>query len=209
MFYNILVQAIGFIAIAVNILAVQFNSHGLIMLFKSIGSFLFCIQYLLLSAYTGLVMDLIGVIRNFIFAYNVKKGRSNKWWIIIFSILTAGLGIATIILTWSKTISALTRWSSDTAILTVLAVFISVISIVAKLLTTIGYGAKDPHKVRMINLPSFSLWILYNITVLSIAGAINDGMSIISILIAEYRFRKKPDNTSVIQPDKQTSQSIE
>lgn len=209
MFYNILVQAIGFIAIAVNILAVQFNSHGLIMLFKSIGSFLFCIQYLLLSAYTGLVMDLIGVIRNFIFAYNVKKGRSNKWWIIIFSILTAGLGIATIILTWSKTISALTRWSSDTAILTVLAVFISVISIVAKLLTTIGYGAKDPHKVRMINLPSFSLWIVYNITVLSIAGAINDGMSIISILIAEYRFRKKPDNTSAIQPDKETTQSIE
>ncbi len=209
MFYNILVQAIGFIAIAVNILAVQFNSHGLIMLFKSIGSFLFCIQYLLLSAYTGLVMDLIGVIRNFIFAYNVKKGRSNKLWIVIFSILTAGLGIATIILTWSKTIPALTRWSSDTAVLTVLAVFISVISIVAKLLTTIGYGAKDPHKVRMINLPSFSLWILYNITVLSIAGAINDGMSIISILIAEYRFRKKPDKPSAVQPNKETTQSIE
>ncbi len=193
MLFDIIVQTIGFIAIAVNILSVQFNSHGLIMLFKSLGSFLFCIQYLLLGAFTGLVMDFIGVIRNFVFAYNVKKGKSNKWWIVIFSILTAGLGIATIIFTWEKTLVTLSRWSANATVLTVLAVFISIISVTAKLITTIGYGAKDPHKVRMINLPSFSLWIIYNVTVLSLAGAINDGMSIISILIAEYRFRKKPE----------------
>ena len=198
MLFDVIVQAIGFIAIAVNILSVQFNSHWLIMLFKSLGSFLFCIQYLLLGAFTGLVMDFIGVIRNFVFAYNVKKGKSNKWWIVLFSVLTTILGVATIILTWGKTIETLSRWSANVTVLTILAVFISIISVAAKLITTIGYGAKDPHKVRMINLPSFSLWIIYNITVLSIAGAINDSMSIVSILIAEYRFRKKPDNTKEI-----------
>ena len=201
MLFDIIVQAIGFVAIAVNILAVQFNTHGLIMLFKSLGSFLVCIQYLLLGAFTGLVMDFIGVIRNFVFAYNVKKGKSNKWWIVIFSILTAGLGIVTIIFTWEKTLTTLSRWSANATVLTVLAVFISVISVTAKLITTIGYGAKDPHKVRMINLPSFSLWIIYNVTVLSLAGAINDGMSIISILIAEYRFRKKPEEKTENQTE--------
>ena len=77
--FDFIVQVIGFLAIAMNILAVQFNSHWKIMFFKSLGSFLFALQYLLLGAFTGMAMDIIGVIRNFIFAGNVKKGKSNKW----------------------------------------------------------------------------------------------------------------------------------
>ena len=75
---EIIAQIIGFLAIAMNIISVQFNTHFKIMLFKSLGSFLFCVQYLMLGAYPGFVMDFIGVIRNFVFAYNVKRNKSNK-----------------------------------------------------------------------------------------------------------------------------------
>ncbi|MBQ3219930.1 MAG: YgjV family protein [Clostridia bacterium] len=193
MWFDIFVQGIGFVAIAMNIISVQFNRHSIIMLFKSLGSFLFCIQYLLLGAFTGMVMDFVGVIRNFIFANNVKNNKSNKWWIVLFSVITVGAGITTIILTWDKTLESLSRWSSNFNTLSVLAVVFSIISILAKLISTIGYGAKKPHTIRMTNLPTCSLWIVYNFMAMSIAGIINEAMSLCSVIIAEIRFRKKPE----------------
>lgn len=194
--FDFIVQAIGFFAIVMNIVAMQFNSHGFIMLFKSLGSFLFCLQYLLLGAFSGLVMDFIGVVRNFIFAYNVKKGRSNKWWIVFFSVFTVVAGVITIALTWTATLATLSRWSSNATLLIILAIFISIISILAKLLSTIGYGFKNPHTIRMVNLPTFCMWIVYNFIVGSFAGMLSDSMSIGSIIIAEVRFKKKPEEQS-------------
>lgn len=190
MWWNIFIQALGFIAIGVNLIAVQFNTHGKIMLFKTLGSFLFALQYLLLGAYAGMVMDLIGTIRNIVFTYNVKNNKSNKWWIILFAIVTLILGLLTIILTWEKSILAVSHWSTDLTIATTLAVGLAVISIIAKLLTTVAYGFKDPHKIRLTNYPSSSLWLIYNFACFSIAGMVNEIMTLISLTIAEIRFRK-------------------
>ena len=191
MFFKIFVQAIGFIAIGMNLIAVQFNTHGKIMLFKSLGSFLFCVQYFLLGAYTGMIMDFIGTVRNFVFANNVRKNRSNKWWIVFFSILTFALGLTTIILTWGKSFTAIGYWTSNPKIIVLLAVVVSILSIVAKLLTTVAYGFKNPHTIRMTNLPSCSMWLVYNFVCFSLAGIVNEIMSIGSIIIAELRFKKK------------------
>ncbi len=194
-FFDVLAQVVGFVAIAMNIISVQFNTHFKIMLFKSLGSFLFCVQYLMLGAFTGCVMDFIGVIRNFVFSYNVKKGKSNNWWIVLFCIITLIAGVTTIILTWSKTLNVLTRWSSNSSIIIALAFYLSIVSVLAKLISTIGYGFKSPHAIRMVNLPTYVMWISYNALALSIAGIVSDSMSIGSIIIAELRFRK-PKNTT-------------
>ncbi len=209
MWYDIFVQALGFVAIAMNVISAQFNTHGKVMLFKSLGSFLFAVQYLLLGAFTGMAMDLIGVIRNFIFARNVKKGKSNKWWIVFFSVITAVVGITTITLTWGATLEVLTRWTDNPNWLFTLAMIISVLSITAKVVSTIGYGAKSPHVIRMINLPTFSMWIIYNFIAFSIAGIISDAMSIISIIIAEIRFRKIPEKPSNTEKDAPVIENLE
>ncbi|MBE5754627.1 MAG: YgjV family protein [Clostridiales bacterium] len=189
--FEILVQAIGFVGIALNILSVQFNKHWQIMLLKTLGSMTFVLQYILLGAWVGMVMDLIGSIRNVIFTLNVKNGRSNKSWIIAFSIITFIAGLVTIITTWDKSIGYASNWSKDPSIILIIAVSISIISIVAKLLTTIAYGFKDPHRIRMVNIPSNACWVVYNLVAFSIAGVINDLMCLGSIVIAEIRFRKK------------------
>ena len=166
--FEIIVQIIGFVAMFFSIISAQYNKHFTIMLFKSLSSLLFAVQYFFLGAFTAIAMDIVGVIRNLVFAYNVKKGRSNKWWIALFSVITVAVGVATIILTWDKMLTAVSHLSSDPIILTAIAVFISVLSILAKLISTIGYGAKDPHVIRMINLPTFTMWIVYNAMVLRI-----------------------------------------
>ena len=72
--FDVFVQSIGFIGIALNIFAVQFNKHWQIILFKTLGSAMFVVQYILLKAYTGAAMDGIGILRNIIFTqyYNER-----------------------------------------------------------------------------------------------------------------------------------------
>ncbi len=199
----IIAQVLGVLAIASNIYAMQFNKHGLIMLFKLIGSFLFCVQYLLLGAYAGMVMDLIGTVRNIIFAYLVKKEKSTKPYIIFFSILTVILGVFTIVKTWDATVVTVSRWSSNIKVATLIAVIISVLSVSAKLISTIAYGFKNAHTIRMLNLPSCSCWIVYNLVCFSFTGVINEILTISSIVIAEIRFKEKKIDKNVknINPD--------
>lgn len=191
MWFDIFIQAIGFIALAVNIIAVQFNKYRTIILLKTVGSLLFVVQYIFLHAYTGMIMDIIGSIRNVIFSLNVKNNRSNKIPVIIFSLLTAVLGTTTIILTWdvSKIV-----WTDDIKMATIVMVLISILSIVAKLISTISYSLKDPHKMRMLNLPSASCWLVYNFITFSIAGFISEIMTMGSIIIAELRFKQSKNH---------------
>jgi len=207
MIYEIITQTIGFIAIAVNILAVQFNSHAKIVTMRTIGSILFGIQYIMLSAYTGVVMEVIGWIRNIVFIYLVQKEKSTKPWIIFFSILTFILGGTTIILTWNTAISAI-RWTDNVVFATVLMVGISVLSIIAKVLSTVAYGIKEPHKIRMLNIPTCSCWLVYNFVAFSIAGVVNEIMTLCSVFIAEFRYAKtKKKSTCNKQADCDSSQS--
>ena len=60
-----------------------------------------------------------------------------------------------------------------------------------KLLTTVSYGMKNEKWLRIITLPSCVLWIIYNLYVGSVAGAIGDSIALISLLIAMYKFDLK------------------
>ena len=194
MFFEIFVQVLGFVGIALNIIAVQFNKYGTIIFFKTLGSLLFVIQYFLLGAYTGMVMDLVGSVRNVIFSLNVKNKRSNKVPVIIFSCITAIAGILTIAFTWD--VSKI-RWTDDLQFATVLMIVISILSIIAKLISTIAYSIGDPHKMRLLNLPSSGCWLVYNFVAFTLAGTLNEIMTLTSVLIAELRFkndRQKPKN---------------
>lgn len=185
------IQAIGFVGIVLIIVSVQFNVHWKIMFCRTLGSITFVIQYVFLGAWVGMVMDLIGCIRNVIFTYNVRKNKSNIAWIWFFSIFTFVAGLTTIILTWDKCIGYASNWSSDQNIVLIVAVSISIISIVAKLLTTVAYGFKSPHVIRRLNIPSSACWVIYNVLAFSIVGAVSDLMSLGSTVIAEIRYSKK------------------
>lgn len=211
MFVEVLIQTIGFIAIAVNILAMQYNSHAKIVIMRTLGSFLFGIQYLLLSAYAGVVMELIGWIRNITFIFLVKKGKSTKPWIVFFSLITVASGVSTILLTWNYSINGI-RWTDSIPLATALLVGISVLSIVAKVLSTVAYGVKNPRSIRMLNLFTSPCWLVYNLVAFSIAGVANEIMTICSIIVAEKRFSnnntKSADNLPTDVIDQPTQNVI-
>lgn len=202
----IFIQILGFIGIGFNIISVQFNTHAKIMIMKTLGSLMFVIHYFLLGAFTGMVMDIIGMIRNVIFAECVRRGKTTYPWIVLFSVITVGAGVASIVMTWDATLQSMSRWTDSVTGMTVFALLISVLSVTAKFLTTVGYGIENPHKVRMMNLPSSICWLFYNFICLSLSGAANEIFVITSIIIAEIRFGKKY-NKKISTPDTENPQS--
>jgi len=161
---DLFIQMIGFVALAISIIAFQFKKHGQIVFCKMASEFIFSIQYVLLGAWTAAVLDFISVIRNLLFCKLVKKNISTLPVILVFGCFV----IATGVFTYDG--------------------LASLLPIASKLLTTVSYGMKNEKWLRIITLPSCVFWIIYNVTVGSIAGVLTDSLALVSLLIAMYKF---------------------
>lgn len=159
-----IVQFIGFIGLALGVLAFQFKQHRNIVLCKMSSELVFSLQYLLLGAWTAALLDFASAARNLLFCKLVKKERSTTPLIYIFGIFVVIVGI----LTFDGPISLML--------------------IAAKLLTTISYGMKNERLLRYITLPSCILWSIYNLYIGSLGGAIGDCLNLISLVTAVYKF---------------------
>lgn len=169
----LIAQIVGFLGLGLSIVAFQFKKHQNIVLLKLTSELVFSIQYILLGAWTGAVLDFISVIRNFLFYKFVKKNISTAPVIIIFGLFVVITGFVTF----------------DGVM--------SLLPIGSKLLTTVSYGMKNERWLRIITLPSCILWIIYNLFVGSYAGALTDTMTLVSLLIAMYKFDYKGAQQSV------------
>lgn len=192
MWFDIFVQALGFVGIIIGIIAVQFNSHKNIVLFKTLAEIPFLIQYIFLNAYVGMVMGVIGIIRNIILRYKIKNNKNPLSVIILACVITITAGIVTISLSFDATVYEMTKFSKNLSIATFLAILFSALSIIAKLLTTVAYGIKEPKIIRALNFPSSFLWFIYNFVFFSLAGVINEVLVMTSIIIASIRYRNVP-----------------
>ncbi len=194
--FDIFVQGIGVLAVACTIIAVQFNSHFKILLFKTFSELLFAVQLFFFGSYTGVAMNLLGIVRNVIFTYTVKNNKNVKPWIIFFVIVTLATGITTTILSFNATLNSIISRYNNYTLSIILVIFITILPIVAKTLTTVAYAMKNPHKLRMLNLPSLICWLSHDLIIFSIAGISNNVFGIISVIVAEIRYKKIKNDKS-------------
>lgn len=133
------------------------------------NDFIFSVQYLLLGAVTGAVMNIISCFRNLIYINCQKKNKNTYGWMVFFSVIMFVTGILT--------------WNSP----------LSILAIAGKIITTVSYGLKDAKKVRFLTLPSSIGWLIYDGYYHSVGGVMNQLLIILSILISiiRYDFLKK------------------
>ncbi|MBR2019600.1 MAG: YgjV family protein [Clostridia bacterium] len=159
----ILIQVIGYIGVLFVVIAFQCKTHKRVIVLKTTNELIFALQYFLLGAYTGVAMNLVGSLRNFIFVAQVEKGKSTRVAQVVFSLFFVVFGI----LTWQGPIS------------------IAVIA--AKLVTTIAYGLKNTRLIRFLTLPTSICWLIYNVVANSSAGVLCEAFTSLSILTAILR----------------------
>ncbi len=161
---EIFIRAIGIIAFILGVAAFQSNKHKGIVVAKLGSEAAFTIQYYLLDAPTGAIMNLVGVVRNFIFYKLVEKEKSTKAAMWIF----CGIYIISAIITWEGPQSLL--------------------PLVGKLCSTVAYSLKNTRTIRILNVPTLVMWVVYNCTCSAWEALATDAISLISVLIAMGRF---------------------
>lgn len=171
MFYFIVAQIFGALALTILIISLQKNSKTKLLLYQSISSLLYALQYLFLNAYTGCFMNLICMIRNIIFNQYPKK-RPPVYWLIITIVLMIFF-------------SSL----SYTGV-------ISFLPMIAVILYSIALWHGNLTVIRTTEIISCSLYILYNIKVLAITGLIATIIELVGAIVAVYKFdiKKKKEN---------------
>lgn len=172
----ILAQVLGYIGLACSVAAFQCKKHSRVMVLKTSNEIFFAMQYFLLGTYTGMAMNLVSSARNLTFAHLIKKGKSTLPFQILFCLFFIAAGIAT--------------WQN----------WISLMVILAKILTTVVYGVKNTKIIRFATIPTSIFWLVYNYSCHSSAGMLCEIFALISIFSAIIRIdiigRKKVANQS-------------
>ncbi len=164
--HDILIQVIGLIAFAMFLLSYQVRSNCGLFAMQTVGNFLFALQFYLLGGLGGAVGSLISCFRNLLLLGRKKYPiLGAKFW----PVLICALSLASCIYIWQSWLSILP--------------FFSVLS------ATIGYWSDNALKLRMFNLCCASpCWLIYNASIHSVGGILNETFAISSILLSIYRF---------------------
>lgn len=161
-----------------------------ILKLQIISSALFVVQYILLGAYTASVLNIISVIRAYIFRKKKETKQDNKnsklnidWsskWVLYILILVytiASLITSVILCLSSKDITA--------------DVLVSVFAYIATLVYTVGLWADHPQYIRLTANIASVFWVLTNFFSGGYAGCVTESILFTSNTIALIKNRDK------------------
>jgi len=167
--YFIFIQIIGIVAWLFLLLSYHRKDTNKILVFQIIGTVLYCIHYGLLGAYSGLFICAFETL----FDFGYYKTDKDKY------IYMASVPV--------RIIGGLIGFNT----------FVDILPITASL--TDGYTLTKKKKIVVIGaIISYTMWVIYDIFVMSYSGAITDGMIVLSnlsILLFGYNIFDRNDKS--------------
>ncbi len=174
---QIVAQSIGIVAMMFNILSYQGKSQRTVMLMQLIGSTFFAVNFIMLGAAVGGIMNILAIIRAAVFIFRDKLKADSTPWFIAF--------IASYIAVYILNFTVFGKEA------TAFNLIIEVLPVIGMVAITIGYKLNDSAGLRrcaLINSPS---WLIYNIVTGSIGAIICECFSLVSIFVGMFRHDKK------------------
>lgn len=166
----ILAQILSFIAMVINMIAVQLKTKKQILLTIVVSNLLFVISYILLGAYVGALTCGIVAIEIIINTILEDKGKvTPKFLIIIYLIISIIIGITT--------------FNS----------LIDLLPIIASILFILTLRQAKEKYVRLLILGNLTSWIIYDFFVKAYLAGISDLFVISSSITAIYRYDIKKE----------------
>lgn len=174
---EIIAQIVGIFAMAFNILSYQAKNQKTIVFMQLFGATLFSVNYLLLGATVGGILNILGAIRAIVFFFGDKLKADRLPWFIAF--------IASYI---SVYILNFTVFGKEP---TAFNLIIEILPVIGMLALNVGFRLKDSAKIRKCALVSAPSWLIYNIVASSWGAILCEIFTLISIFIGMFRHDKK------------------
>ncbi len=167
---KIISQIIGLIAVAIFLLSYQQKKRKNIIILNTISRCLYILQYILLGAFSGAVLDILGAFSSVIAGKKhtefIKKHTTTLLIIVNITIVISG-GI----------IALINRNPLD------------LLPIVGVLLHTSAFWINNEKNIRRVSLLGSPFWFVYNFLSEAYGSAIGDVLSMLSIVIAMIKYR--------------------
>lgn len=177
---ELIAQIIGIIAMCFNVFSYQQKNAKQVFLMQMIGSALFGINYFMLGATIGGVLNIVAVLRAIIY-YNGEKVKSNHIGYFIFFTLAY---IASYVLTFTVLNKPFTLYNA----------MVELLPVIAMIALNIGFKIGSSKAIRRFGFIASPCWLTYNIVNMAIGAIICEAISIISIFIGMLRHDVKKDN---------------
>lgn len=174
---EIVAQVIGIFAMTCNILSYQQKTQKGVLCFQLMGGALFCINFFMLGAIIGGLLNAIAFVRAILFIFKDKLHTDNNYWFVGFIVVF----IVCYVLTF-------TVFQKEPTPINFIIELLPVIGMVA---LTVGFRMKEAKHVRLCGLVSSPAWLIYNIIAFSIGAIVCEAISIVSIIVGLIRLDKK------------------
>jgi len=164
---EILAQTIGIIAMAVGAFSLAQKNTKTILFIQIFSTALFSINYFLLGAYAGAVLNVLSLARNLIIRQKKRAWANPKIW---FPIFVVSFAIAVYL-------------SGDG--------LMGLLPFAGCIFVSIGLYIDDGSKARRFIVWSSPCWLIYNIISFTIGGIIAEIINMCSLISAFIRFDMK------------------
>jgi len=163
---TLLAQAVGIFAVITFLMSYQQKKRKNIIVWNATSRILYIIQYILLGAFEGAVLDILGTISSL--AAQKKDNRIIKRYLILF-IVIVNLTILAIGLSLYENI-------------------FSLFPIAGVILHTTAFWITDEKTIRKISFLGSPFWLIYNLKSFAYGSATGDILTMLSIAVAIYRY---------------------
>lgn len=156
-------QIIGFAAFLVFIISIQQKEKTKILFWQIVSFFGYVVQYLLINAYSGMVVYTINMLKSIVFYYATKKNKKDKIIPLLFICISLISGMGTY------------KEKYD------------LIPIINSILSIIFIWQSSIRRLRIGQIVICLLWIIYNVFVQAYVGVLTESLIIITTIIALIR----------------------
>ena len=166
----ILAQIIGVLAVASYLLSYQFKKRKHIILVNATSSCLYVLQYILLGAFVGAVLDILSAFSTFA-AERKDKGFVSRHKTAVIICLNLSFVVAGVCLYEN---------------------IFSLFPIAGAIFQTSAFWITDEKIIRLVSLLGAPFWLCYNLESQAYGPVLGSIFAIISLLIAIYRYDIRP-----------------
>ena len=165
----VVATVVGILAVAMFLLSYQQKKRKNIIIWNIISRCLYVVQYVLLGAYSGAVLDVLGALVSVIAEKkdHPRIAKHIKAIVITCNLVIVGVGL----LLYENVFSLL--------------------PIAGVLLHTGAFWLRDERIIRRISLLGSPFWFVYNLISRAYGSCIGDLLTMVSIVVAMVKYRKK------------------
>lgn len=174
---ELIAQSIGILAMAFNILSYQQKQQKRVIAFQLVGGLLFSVNFFLLGAMVGAILNVVAAVRAVVFLQKEKLHSNHPAWLAGFT----AVYFASYILTFTVFGKPATTGN----------LIIELLPVIGMIATTISFRFTDAKTIRKYGLISSPCWLVYNIANFSLGAICCEVLSLGSILIGIARLDRK------------------